>query len=194
MYRIAYHPDRAVFSGHRFAHHPISAVFSGTWYFSKKCQIALKLTRGSKPAQNVKIWLLIWKVLIINEFLGFIFSFRLTFPYTTTRKSWYRSEIVIGEFRRWTFFKMAGLAFPISTIFIFLLLSSLHLSDPTACFNFSISSLLDCQFFLNYSIFGLVGGALTFDSVHLDQWGNTELADVSVRLTQMFAIVVLKNL
>ena len=35
MYRIAYHPDRAVFSGHPFAYHPLWPVFSGTLTFLK---------------------------------------------------------------------------------------------------------------------------------------------------------------
>jgi hypothetical protein len=123
--------------------------------------------------------------LVQSDFLGFIFSFRLTFSDSTTRKPWYQSQMV-DESRRWTFSEMAGLAFPSSTIFIFLWLSSLHLSDPTACFNSSVYSLLDCQPFLI-----LLGGALTLNSLQLVQWENAELMEVSGWLIAMWAVLVL---
>ena len=101
---------------------------------------------------------------------------------------------MIDESRKWTFYKVAGFAFPSRTIFIFIWLSSLHLSDPTACFNSLVSSLLDCKFFLN-SIFGLVGGALQ-DMLHLVQWvdNSDSLTVVSMGLMLMIAIAVLMNL
>ena len=80
-----------------------------------------------------------------NNFLAFIFPFRLTFSDTTTWNGWYQSEIMFDKARRWPF-EVVGLAFPISAILIFLGLSSLlH---------------VDSQSFLNSSIVELVGGAL----------------------------------
>ena len=105
-------------------------------------------------------------------FLGFNFSFRLTFSDTPTRKVWYRSEIMIDEARRWPF-QMVGLAFPISAILI------MHQVDWSCC--------LCCQFFLI-----LLGGALPLD-VHLVQWIETsdKLTEVSEWLIAMSVILAL---
>ena len=80
-------------------------------------------------------------------------------------------------------------------------LTELHLdlgwlpSDPISCFTTpgSIFIFTGCQFFLNYSIFGLVGGALPLASLHLVQL--IENADsftvVSAGLTQILVFMTL---
>jgi hypothetical protein len=68
-------------------------------------------------------------------------------------------------------------------------------SDQISCFTTSGSSFIftGCQFFLNYSIFGLVGGALPLASLHLVQL--IENADsftvVSAGLTQILVFMTL---
>jgi hypothetical protein len=152
--------------------------------------------------------------LVKNNSRPFIFSFRLTFFSTTTWKPWYQSVTLTnhklhpaqGFGGQLLALILIGFAAGICLVgtnnyldytFDIDLLSSLLTDEPSTSLPNPgyIFTLMDCKFFIN-SIFGLVGGARPLGSSHLVQWleNAEQLTDVSVGLTQMWAVLALTTL